>query len=79
MKLLIPLILLVSLAGCAATPVDIFIPTSKGIVTEEVLGHLNPTKPANMMYHSLADTKAEKALLDIRKKEFCRAHYRGWR
>jgi hypothetical protein len=48
---------------------DIFIPTRRGVVTKEYLGHLAYDKPANLMYHSLVDTKAERELIKIRKKE----------
>ncbi len=72
MKLLlsaIPVIFLV--VGCAhGTPIDILIPTKKpSPVTVKYLDELYPDYKANRMYHSLADTKFEKAMIPLRKMQ----------
>ena len=56
-------------SGCAATPIDFLIPTKKpSVVTQEYLGSLYTTnRVSNMMYHSLSDTKYEKAMIPVRK------------
>ena len=66
--ILLPILFLV---GCAsATPFDIIVPTRKpSIATSEYLGHLYPTNYANGMYHSLVDTKVEKAMVPLRDAE----------
>ena len=68
-SLVICIVLLVS--GCASgTPLDIIIPTPKpSPVYTEYMGNLNYTNNANHLYHSLVDTKREKAMLVPRKME----------
>ena len=64
------LVLTFCLVGCAsAGPLDIFWPTRQGAVTSNYLGHLNYDGNANFLYHSLADTKIEKELIQIRTME----------
>lgn len=68
MRLLLIACTTVLLHGCAtAAPWDIFWPTRQGVVTSNYLGELSFDRPANGMYHSLMDTKAEKALIPVRK------------
>ena len=61
------------ICGCAnGSPIDLFIPTKRpSPAYDEYMGHLYPTNgfKANKMYHSLVDTKLEKALVDVRKME----------
>ena len=70
MKLLAILLLV---TGCAsASPIDIFIPTKRpSPAYDEYMGHLNPTNgyKSNRMFHSLSDTKLEKAMVNVRKME----------
>jgi hypothetical protein len=55
--------------GCAsASPIDFLIPTPTMGVTTNYLGHITPPK-MNRFYHSLRDTKNEKAMLPVRKAE----------
>ena len=58
-------------AGCASgTPIDILIPTPKpSPLYNEYMGSLAHTNNVNHLYHSLSDTKLEKALLTPRKME----------
>lgn len=65
------LITILALTGCAsATPIDILIPTRKpSAATQEYLGHLYQTNNANRLYHSLVDTKVEKAMIPLRNAE----------
>lgn len=59
----------VLVAGCAsASPIDFLIPTPVVPATTNYLGHVTPPK-MNGMYHSLRDSKNEKALLAVRKVE----------
>ena len=71
MKTLSLLLIIAALSGCAgASPIDFLIPTRKPTpATEEYLGHLYSTNNVNRMYHSLSDTKFEKALVPLRKAE----------
>lgn len=71
MKAILLSLATLSLVGCAAgSPIDFLIPTPRpSVATEEYLGHLYYTNDVNRMYHSLSDTKIEKALVPIRKME----------
>jgi len=64
-------------AGCAsATPIDFLIPTkAPSEATTEYLGHLYPDYKSNKLYHSLSDTKFEKAMVPIRKMELQGLYY----
>lgn len=79
MKLVFVFFLFFCICGCAsASPLDLFVPTRKpSAATTEYLGHLLPTNavPANKMYHSLIDTKIEKALVPVRKMELQGLHF----
>lgn len=65
------------LCGCAsASPLDWVLPTRKpSLATTEYLGHLYRTNYVNGVYHSLTDTKIEKAMVGIRKMELQGLHY----
>ena len=55
----------VLITGCAtASPVDFLVPTRQLPATQEFLGKASP--PKAFLYHSLADTKIEKAMLKAR-------------
>lgn len=71
MKSLLIFFLFLSVCGCVvASPLDPLIPTSKpSEATTEYLGHLTPARPVNGLFHSLSDTKIEKALVPVRKME----------
>ena len=64
-------------SGCAtASPIDFLIPTKKpSEATTEYLGHLYPDYKTNRLYHSLSDTKFEKAMVPIRKMELQGLYY----
>ena len=61
------ILLVLFLAGCAsATPIDFLIPTPKPSHPSQMfLGDLYSTNKVNKMYHSLADTKREKAMVPL--------------
>jgi len=76
MKKLILILPVLVIAGCVtASPIDLLVPARRPVLAQDYMGHLFLDKPANFMYYSLTDLKANKALLPVRKKELEAAYY----